>query len=120
MTFDINRPYQTREGLDVWAAVAPKPFEGGRQIVGIVDFHSRRLVWTWFPDGRATADGNSPNDLVNIPEKRTIKAWINMYEPRTANFSGLWPSRADADANSGNLRIACIERELTYEVGEGL
>lgn len=53
----------------------------------------------------------------NPKEKRKCKGWFNIYEDYTG---GLQKSKERADKVTDSNRIACIEREFEYEVGEGL
>lgn len=114
MSFDINKPYRTRDGHEAKAIADP---------VGILHgwIQGNHICETrcWWRDGHVLATGTEhPHDLVNIPEKRTVKVWINCYEK---GFCQLQLSRAEADSSYGaQCRIACIEREITFEVGEGL
>lgn len=59
-----------------------------------------------------------------VGEKRTVKVWFNVYAAKknaegenVAEFIGFRKKRETLD---GSDRIACIEREITFEVGEGL
>jgi hypothetical protein len=114
---DLSKPYRTRDGREAWATVDPNGILVGwiRTQVGIGDDREAQL---WFSDGRAEYSRlQSSEDLVNIPETITVKVWINMY-PVQAGM--LYASREAADRYSTPARTACIEREITFTVGEGL
>lgn len=51
-----------------------------------------------------------------IPEQQTRTVWINVYEG-TCNFL---PSKADAEFSRKPGRIACVEIDVPFHVGEGL
>lgn len=65
-----------------------------------------------------------PMDYVKPPRTGTVKVWINVYE-ETKPYDE-WRctvghlSRMSADSCRGPARIACVEREITYTIGEGL
>lgn len=60
---------------------------------------------------------NHPLDLINVPETCNVKVWINVYPDLQCWTAFMSKSGADCFAAG---RIACIEREITYTVGEGL
>lgn len=130
MSLDLTKPYRTRDGREAWATPDPNGILVGwiRNEVGIGDEREAQL---WFADGRAEYNQTqTADDLVNVSETRVAKVWINRYRAGAAGgewFSSTFENRADADLASRstctattNIRIACIEREITFTVGEGL
>lgn len=114
MAVDLNKPYRTRGGL-VTAVFGHIP--DGR-IAGWVRLGSGQYeVLSWLPNGNRFVGCETSYDLVNVPEKRTQKVWLNVYPH---GLGRMHKSREDVDRLGGSDRIACIEREITYEVGEGL
>lgn len=111
MSFDINKPYRTRDGRDV-SVHQPT---GCCFFVGIIRGDGRHGR-TWSLDGTADT-GEQHTDLVNIPERRTIKVWLwldgdgyvfcDIAEP---NQNGLRKSGARA------LRAL----DVNFTIGEGL
>lgn len=123
--FDINKPYTTRGGKKAHAWVLPKLDDLGYAFVGYFeDADGEISTGTWTPDGRYNAGEKTTSlDLINVPEKRTVKGWLNAYDDHHGmDLSMVHPSKAQADLHSSSFRkrIACIEREITYTVGEGL
>lgn len=122
MSFDINKPYTTRVGRKAWAVRSPEPFAIGStygRFIGWVESSSwvgevrRRDPTYWTDDGRILL-GDEAFDLVNIPDRRTVKMHINILADGAA-----YGSTARTKSLTGNT-IACIEREISFEVGEGL
>ena len=114
MTLDLTKPYRTREGGEAQAIAGPD----GR-LYGWMHIKNHHITsGSWTVDGLYFKTGEANRfDLVNIPEVRTVTIWINFYD-------GCGPSghqsRGEADRISTSERIACIERTITYHVGEGV
>lgn len=60
---------------------------------------------------------NGALDLINIPEKRTIEFWINVY-PRERDT--LHNSKTEADTMALPGRTECLHIVREYTEGEGL
>lgn len=115
---DLTKPYRTRNGCEAHVVEGPDGWLYGYHMGGANGGKSR--TW-WRPNGAFNpTDDQNEFDLVAVPETRTVKVWMNIYESNAGWFSGAWPSKKEADSNRGGGRIACIEREITYTVGEGL
>ena len=116
--FDINKPYTMRWGGKAQAIAGPD----GRLFGWVQIAEESPRPYCWFADGRVIRGRESSDDLINVPEKRTVKVWINVYAPGSNDGDHLVPhmSLEDAQDCSAPGRIACIEREITYTVGEGL
>ena len=113
MSFDINKPYRTRDGRSVHKLRrlhAPMPT--GEIFAGQVG----EYTLTWQPDGRFDIEepDADPRDLVNISEKRTVKMHFN------ALSDGSVYARTGRSRSLTGATIATFYREITYEVGEGL
>lgn len=115
MGFDINRPYRTRDGHAANAIVAPD----GRLYGWRRDERWQIVSAEWDQVSGLRYGPSYPcnDDLVNVPENRTVKVWINVYDDGWFSAS---QTRRDANQNSTPQRIACIEREIEFTVGEGL
>lgn len=123
MSFDINKPYRCRDGRGAWATAVPSPQCNGLHFIGIAgESHTAGVVIWWNSAGRSwSANGPQPSDLVNFPEKRTVKVWINVRDrSHPSDAFKTYVSRGEADHLAPLDRTACIEREITYTVGEGL
>ena len=122
MSFDISKPYKTRDGHSASAIRHP---DAGCEHLAIGTYsneHIRPGLWALNNGGKWAGDDNShggwqqpdhPLDLVNVPETRTV--WLNIY---SSGWSYGHSSRAHADERSGGDRVACVE--LTFTIGEGL
>jgi hypothetical protein len=57
-------------------------------------------------------------DLVNVPEKRVIEFWRNVYQNNNFRFDH--PTKEQADRQAAWGRIACVHFRQEYVEGEGL
>ena len=111
----MDGKYQTRDGRPV--RVLCVDAECGQPVVAIVAGY---ILLQFESDGRFFRNGDyqSEFDLIPVPEKRRIKFWVNVYEPfRT---SVIHEDKASADAYANPDRIACLEIDREFPVGEGL
>lgn len=90
--FDMNKPYQTRDGLAVKELCR---FSNG-QFVGMIE--GSDYVCTWQPTGHYVRTGPTNMDLINIPTKRTV--WVNLYNTGNSFFHD---SQASADYAATNM-----------------
>jgi hypothetical protein len=67
-------------------------------------------------DGKAKIGGENSIDAINIPEKRELNVWVNVYE----NGCDVCKSKDAADVYRIGYCLACIHIKQTYTVGEGL
>jgi hypothetical protein len=128
--FDPSKPYRTRDGRKAWAAASPEPMTIGSHLfwlIGWIEHEGRRNPAYWDDDGRIVllfGESGSGGDLVNIPETRTVKVWINVYPdgdmPTPGYRMGGYTTETEANIMAHPSRVACIEREITFIVGEGL
>jgi hypothetical protein len=103
---------QTRDGRKV---VILDVFEG--RIFGryLVSCDNRWRAASWSIDGKS--DYCQPADLVNVPEKRLLDVWINVW----SNTMFLHESKESAQSKRGGEQpIACLHITREYTVGEGL
>ena len=124
MIFDISKPYRTRDGAEAWAVRSPRTMGNGEVFVGwFMRDDGNCAVGSWHQNGFYRSGCEDFGwDLVNVPETRTVKVWLNVYDNDRVGIIVAHLSRPSANhgAEPLNNRIACIEREITYTVGEGL
>ena len=129
---DISKPHACRNGLPASAIRHPGV---GCDHLAIGTYSNDRIrpgLWALNNGGKWAGDDSShggcqqedhPLDLVNVPEQRSVKVWINVYRERDGLEWFGHPCRTRDSAFSsvgGAERIACIEREMTFTIGEGL
>lgn len=56
--------------------------------------------------------------LENVPERRTLDCWLNIYDDGFGAYAAR--TREQANGVSVGKRIACVHITQEYEVGEGL
>lgn len=77
--FDINKPFQTREGKRV--EIISDKGRGDYPLVGYIGDHIRHLD-TWTLDGIFSKAGHIPeNDLINIKEKKLVPLEASDIKP---------------------------------------
>jgi hypothetical protein len=120
MSFDPNKPCQTRQGRS--ARVVATDLAGSKPLCVVLrSDRGEDYPVNYRSDGTFTGYSPHPYDLINIPEK--IGGWLNIYR-RRCDYNGvnpgvIWVSRAEADRDAAaSKRIACIEISVTK--GEGL
>ena len=112
MSFDISKPYTTRNGREAWAVLVPHRESSAPMLLGYyVEDGIRCHVW-WQPDGKALKY-SSDFDLVNVPETRTVKMWAVL------NHDGSCEGY-EVRQHPHDLMLAQRELELTFTIGEGL
>lgn len=127
--FDINKPYQQRNGLPARIVGTMK---GGKLSViytladGTEDCDSSGQDGRFFQkEPHATLPDTdyqveSQYDLVNVPVKRKVECWINVYKN---GINLRFDTREEADENVDgfeNFRIACLHINQEFTEGEGL
>lgn len=116
---DLSKPYRTKDGREAWAVKSLVPFNVGSAWVDLIGWtetaNGCRYAHYWKSDGKSVLSP-ATYDLVNVPETRTVKLVWNVYLDRLVQHD----TRSDAEDCAGRDRIACIEREITFTVGEGL
>lgn len=111
MTFEPTKPVQTRDGRKARVICTNLHwYDGrGRPIVYLIMNGAGEAICTCDKDGRST--GYPADDLINIPEKRRVVGWVNIYD--TPMF---YRSKDEADSAAAPYRIGCIEIDQEYEV----
>jgi hypothetical protein len=108
MTFDPNKPVQTRDGRPARIVCTDKKSE--HPIVAlIIEKDGFEAVRSYLENGSydgVTKDGRL--DLINVPEK--IVRYLNAY-PSGESYS--YKSRKEADVGATSFRMACFRVEFT-------
>ena len=116
---DPSKQYQTRDGRAV--RILCVDAKGHQPVVGLVmDFNGLEKPFTWGLDGSywfVRSDKSTFMDLVEVPEKRRLVGFVNVYENEC---SRIYKFRRFADEIASKSRIACLELDVEYAVGEGL
>ena len=116
----MDKKYQTKDGnpvtilrIDIKDMLYP--------VVGIVSHEEgTETVETYTSTGAFITNRESPQDLVEVVEKKKVKKWINIYEHEKNITYSAWDSKGEADTSASNNRIACKEIEIEYIDSEGL
>jgi hypothetical protein len=120
---DLTKPVQTRDGDE--ARIYAQDGGGEWPVHGAVKGECGWESATWTAAGRYYEDGahqEYERDLVNIPERRRLTGWVNVYDyDATGVDNKVHLSRHNADARADKAaRIACVPIDLEYTVGQGL
>ncbi len=126
MTFDPNKPVACRDGTR--ARIICTDAKGSGPIVALVTFEWGEAVVQYGMDGSRYASVDQDKlDLINIPEKRTLRGWVNVYVQRNcgtlSEYFRLHETKEAADTWDKGVvgpRIACIEIVREFTAGEGL
>lgn len=111
---DLNKPIQARNGNKV--TILTTEARGPSPIIGYIGQSTSLAMWR--ADGRWYEDGSeSRYDLVNVPQKRTIVRYVNMYKDAD-ECSTMHKSRSRADACAGPSRVGCKRVEIVLTEGE--
>ena len=118
---DLTKPYRTRDGREAHAVAGPdgRLYGWAGQPGSGYDAESWRDDGMYWPE-----EGISNWDLVNVPETRTVK--VQLAYRRTSYGRHYWTAYEDPEhmlrenKTSPAQTIACIDREITFTVGEGL
>lgn len=120
MALDLTKPVQTRRGgkVTIWDASFKRTDSDVPTVYGKEEFEGIAYSRAWRTDGqwRESSRGYNFLDLINVPEKRTLDVWVNIYPDGAA----YWANRDDADTCAVKDRIACVHIVKEYTVGEGL
>ncbi len=111
MPLDLTKPVQTRSGKP--ARILCIDAKGAFPVIALVDDGPAELPMLLNCDGRYhPAADNNPNDLINLPERRTV--WLNVY-PRDStqiHVIGGYCSKEEAKAGASYNCIACVPIEI--------
>lgn len=121
--FDPTKPCQTRDGrkVRILCTDAELTYVGRKHpIVGLVEEY--QSPDTWDANGKYdSVDQESKFDLINIPEKRKLTGWVNVYQNGDLAHH---ESKLAADQNrSVYYCIACLDLSkynIEFTEGEGL
>ena len=109
----MDGKYQTRDGRPV--RVLCVDADGDYPVVALAG----GCVYTYTLEGKVligTAEG--ADDLIPVPEKRRVKFWVNVYEPLRSSV--IHADKDNAEASASPDRLACLEIDREFTVGEGL
>ncbi len=114
--FDPTKPVQCRNGNP--ARIIFTDAAGKYPIIALVTYPGcQESPVSFTAAGQYCGPRESPYDLINIVETRTLDRWVNIY-PNDNLFGHVTPEEANRLACSD--RVACIRITQTYTVGEGL
>ena len=118
MKLDTTKPVQTRGGLKA-EIIRTGINDGAYSIAALITLdNGREQVLTFTDNGACNQLGLLKSfDLVNVPEKRTVKTWVNIYDDGSV-YANL--TKGTSDMISGVGRVACKEITIEFNVGEGL
>lgn len=123
MTFDITKPYRCRNGAEA------KVVEGGNGwFYGCYTIESPLgpsvVSGIWLGNGIAFNPIDHGYDLINIPQKRKLDVWMNVFERDghiwTAIHESLESAAMNLEGGYQGRKIACLRIAREYEEGEGL
>lgn len=114
--FDPTKPVQTRDGRPARILATDLKSSHGA-IVAIVNTEGEERAIHFHASGHYFTETESAIDLVNVPEKRTIEFWLNVYPDILAHRHD---SKKAADLCASKHRIACIHIKQDFVEGEGL
>lgn len=117
---DLTKPVQTRRGgkVTIWDASFKRTASDIPTVYGKEEFDGIAYARTWRTNGQWNTYGDSYClDLINVPEKRTMDMYVNIYPDGAASY---WASKVMADQRADKSRIACVHIAQEYTVGEGL
>ena len=129
---DPSKPVQTTDGrsarivcTDAYVQISPTCSE--KEILALVPgVDGTEDIRRFSQSGRAKYVYGY--DLINIPQHIKKEGWVNIYGtvvlPNTSSFlpgvGRLHPTKASADHNAFEGRIACVKVVIECEEGEGL
>lgn len=117
--FDPTKPVQTRAGREV--RIYATDGGGCYPIHGAVKNSEGWEGACWRANGdyrmQYRGDYPGPYDLINVPEKRRLRGWVNVY---CGNDTFGYATREEAERRRSAGCTACVEIDLEYEEGQGL
>ena len=119
-TFDPTKPVQTSDGRKVEILARNLRLQQGCTIAALItEPNGQQWIGSFLGDGKYHPSGQLSNyDLVNIPQKRRLTGWLNVYSTHNMH-----DSKAQADEWASDSRIACLDLSkynIEFEDGEGL
>lgn len=115
--FDPTKPVQQRCGRA--ARIICTDAKRRESIIALVlQEDGKEVLCSYDKNGNFYSTTESNFDLINIPETKKLKFWVNVYED--GSLGEPRESKQVADFNASNERFACIEIEREVKEGEGL
>lgn len=112
--FNPNKPYQCRDGCK--AKIVETELYGNYPVLIIKNDRAGKRCVLLLSSFREWGVAESPNDLINIPEKKMLDVWVNVYP----DFETIYSSKEKADLYCSAKRAACLHIQRAYVEGEGL
>lgn len=121
--FDPTKPCRTRDGrpakvLYTQSRCAQPIVAEYQENGGYWDVGNFNADGTFYHDG---AQGD--NDLINIPEKRKLTGWLNVYDCFGYGMRYETKQECDDNVNNSRTRLACIDLSkynIEFTEGDGL
>lgn len=124
MKFDPTKPVKTRDGRKarILATDIKTPKYAILAAVERKEKPDEEEIDFYMADGHSYVDHECGDDLVNIPTKRKLRGWVNVYNDNNMGFCGPYDTKKDADNMASSDRIACLDlsKYIELEEGEGL
>ena len=116
---DKNKQYRTRDGREV--RIYATDGKGPASVVqGAVNAGDGWVPHSWYADGMYRY-GKDGADLIEVKPRIKREVWVNVYRHEDGfEFFEARDSKPDADAFSGDARIACVRLTIDCEEGTGL
>lgn len=115
---DFTRPVQQRDGETVEIICTTADYWVGGVHFPIIGICARMMLRSYMADGRFRHDAECGYDLINVPGKRRVVGWMNVYPEGTT--SAPYRSKKAADGHCLSTRIACIPIDIEFTEGDGL
>lgn len=116
---DLTKPVQTRNGRAAKiAAVLKNPKHNYPIFAVVTERDGSESTSSHTLAGGLFSAGESPSDLVNVPEKIEYLRYVNIYAGGPGQVLHL--SKAEADILQSPGRLACLEIKLEGKQGDGL
>lgn len=111
--FDTTKPVQTRDGRK--ARIICTDAKGKYPLVALVDTEENEMALNYLQNGKFFSDREHNNDLVNIPETKTVEFWVNVYND--GEVGNAWRTKEDA-IGCRDVGLFAVKK-VTIEVKEG-
>lgn len=120
MKIEINKKYTNKRDCEIVIHTVNGPDLEYPVVASVCD------EGVWIPKmytsiGRDNSLYPTVEDLIEVKEKKQLTGFVNVYEG--LKISRIHPDKKNADDNSVETRIACInlsQYNILYEEGEGL
>ena len=117
MEISMDKQYRTRNGDEV--RVFMTDGGGAKPVAGAVKLRGGWYSSSWYPDGKWGVF-ETPDDLIEVKTRHTVRMFLNVYPVDDTFWAAGYKNRLIADRGAGIYRLACIERDIEFEEGEGL